>query len=168
MRGPHMIHCTPFTGLLFPPLRRIPTEKGEVRHGLRAGDTGFAGFGEAYFTEVLPGAIKGWKRHHVMTLNLVVVSGTVRFIVHDGPGQSDKCRNFVISAEREAPYGRLTVPPGLWMAFQGVGRGHNLLMNVASHQHDPTETESCALEVFADAILATAQDPLVTLQDVHA
>jgi len=161
-----MIPSPLFAGLLFTPLRRIPTLKGEVRHALRASDAGFAGFGEAYFTEVLPGAIKGWKRHRRMTLNLVVVSGTVRFIIHDGAGSGWAA--YVISAEDAAPYGRLTVPPGLWMAFQGVGRGHNLLMNLASHEHDPTEAESCALEAFADALPATWQDAPATAQDAHA
>jgi dTDP-4-dehydrorhamnose 3,5-epimerase len=157
-----------FSGLLFTPLRRIPTSKGEVRHALRASDAGFAGFGEAYFTEVLPGAIKGWKRHRVMTLNLVVVVGTIRFTIHDGAGSGRRRAEYVISAEDTAPYGRLTVPPGLWMAFQGVGRGHNLLMNLASHEHDPTEAESCALDAFADALPATAQDAPAAAQDAPA
>ena len=131
--------------LLLTELRRISTPKGEIRHGLRASDKGYAGFGEAYFTEVLPGAVKGWKRHRLMTMNLVVVSGTVRFIVHDGAGSQAV---YTLSAEGQAPYGRLTVPPGLWMAFEGGG-GTNLLMNLASHAHDPAEAESCDLEYFA-------------------
>jgi len=151
-------------GLLFTPLRRIATPKGEVRHGLRASDAGFAGFGEVYFTEVLPGAVKGWKRHRLMTLNLVVVCGTVRFIVHDGAQPARRIASYVISAEGAAPYGRLTVPPGLWMGFQGLGQGRNLLMNLASHEHDPTEAESCELEVFADAIPISAQIAPATSQ----
>jgi dTDP-4-dehydrorhamnose 3,5-epimerase len=124
---------------------------------LRASDAGFAGFGEAYFTEVLPGAVKGWKRHRLMTLNLVVVSGTVRFIVHDGAQPERRVTAYVISAEHAGHYGRLTVPPGLWMGFQGLGHGYNLLMNLASHEHDPTEAENCELEVFADAIPVAAK-----------
>jgi len=162
-----------FPGLLFTPLRRIPTANGEVRHGLRASDVGFAGFGEAYFSEVLPGAVKGWKRHRRMTLNLIVVIGTIRFIIHDaaGPDRAGSGRRrteYVISADNAASYGRLTVPPGLWMAFQGVGRGHNLLLNLASHEHDPTEAESCPLETFADALPTTAPDAPATAQNAHA
>jgi dTDP-4-dehydrorhamnose 3,5-epimerase len=151
-----MIPSLLFSDLVFTPLRRVATAKGEVRHGLRASDTGFAGFGEVYFTEILPGAIKGWRRHNRATLNLVVVSGTVRFVVHDGAGSWWAA--YVISAEDAAPYGRLTVPPGLWMAVQGVGRSHNLLMNLASHAHDATEAEYCELAVFADALAATTRD----------
>jgi dTDP-4-dehydrorhamnose 3,5-epimerase len=132
------------TGLIFTPLRRIASTKGEVRHGLRASDPGFSGFGEVYFSEVLSGTIKGWKRHTQMTMNLVVVSGTIRFILHDGVGANTE---FVISAEDAAPYGRLTVPPGFWMAFEGLGE-HNLVMNLASHEHDPTEAENLELDAF--------------------
>jgi dTDP-4-dehydrorhamnose 3,5-epimerase len=153
-----MISSILFTDVVFTPLPRIATAKGEVRHGLRASDAGFAGFGEAYFTEILPGAIQGWKRHRRMTLNLVVVSGTVRCVIHNGAGSWWAA--YLISAEDAAPYGRLTVPPGLWMAFQGVGRSHNLLMNLASHEHDPTEMECCELAVFAEALPVTEYAPV--------
>jgi len=131
--------------LRYTPLRRIPTAQGEVRHGLKATDPGFAGFGEVYFTEVIAGKVKGWKRHRRMVMNLIVITGTVRFILHDA---TDARRDYVVSAEEDERYGRLTVPPGLWMAFQGVGRGSNLLMNFASCEHDPEEAEACPLERF--------------------
>jgi dTDP-4-dehydrorhamnose 3,5-epimerase len=132
--------------VLYTRLRRIPTPHGEVRHGLKVSDPGFAGFGEVYFSEVIGGKIKGWKLHRRMVMNLIVASGTVRFILHDG---AEGRRDFVVSAEEDARYGRLTVPPGLWMAFQGIGRGGNLLMNVANCEHDPDEAETCPLERFA-------------------
>ena len=133
------------SGVLYTPLRRIPTSQGEVRHALKVTDQGFAGFGEVYFSEVIGGKVKGWKRHRQMVMNLVVVSGTVRFTLHDGASVR---QDYVVSAEEADRYGRLTVPPGLWMAFQGIGRGGNLLMNVASCEHDPEEAESCPLERF--------------------
>jgi dTDP-4-dehydrorhamnose 3,5-epimerase len=126
-------------------LRRIPTPQGEVRHGLKASDPGFAGFGEVYFSEVLGGHVKGWKRHRRMVMNLIVVSGTVRFFLHDG---ADARCDYVLSTETDERYARLTVPSGLWMAFQGIGPGGNLVMNVASCEHDPQEAESCSLERF--------------------
>lgn len=126
-------------------LRRIDTPKGEVRHGLRADESDFAGFGEVYFSAVLTGETKGWKRHTRMTMNLVVVCGTVRFHVRDDAGHAAH----VLSAETVQDYGRLTVPPGIWMAFEGIGAGTNLVMNLASHAHDPTEAESRELSAFA-------------------
>ena len=134
------------SGVLYTPLRRIPTLHGEVRHALKTSDPGFTSFGEVYFSEIIDGQVKGWKRHRRMVMNLVVVNGTVRFILHDG---ADACSDYVLSVEKNDCYGRLTVPSGLWMAFQGMGRDSNLLMNVASCEHDPEEAESCPLERFA-------------------
>jgi len=43
-------------------------------------------------------------------------------------------------------YKRLTVPPGVWMAFKGISHGLNMLLNIASIPHDPGETDSLPLE----------------------
>lgn len=132
-------------GAVFTSLRRIPTPGGDVRHGLKASDPGFAGFGEAYFSSVEEGAVKGWKRHTRMTLNLVVPVGEVRFLVCNDAGER---RAFQLSPDRPDRYGRLTIAPGLWMAFGGVGAGLNLLLNVASIEHDPKEAEGRPLDAM--------------------
>jgi dTDP-4-dehydrorhamnose 3,5-epimerase len=131
-------------------LRRIPTPDGEVRHGLRHDDPDFTGFGEAYFSEVLPGRIKGWKLHRVMTMNLVVVQGSVRFLLCDDEENGQERCEVVLSVGPEiGPYGRLTVAPGVWMAFAGLGEGTNLLLNLASHSHDPAEARRADLSDLA-------------------
>lgn len=127
-------------------LKRIPTAGGDVRHALKAGDPGFAGFGEAYFSSVEQGAVKGWRRHRRMTLNLVVACGEVRFVVCDGLGGRQAHQ---LTPDRSEAYGRLTVSPGLWVAFGGVGRGTNLLLNIASIEHDPTEADVAPLADLA-------------------
>lgn len=134
-------------GPVLTPLRRIPTPGGEVRHGLKASDPSFAGFGEAYFSAVEQGAVKGWKRHRRMTLNLVVVVGEVRFLVLDE--STGERHAFQLGPEGAQGYGRLTVPPGLWMAFAGVGAGENLLLNLASIEHDPGEADARPIDAFA-------------------
>lgn len=128
------------TDPVFTALRLIPTPGGDVRHGIRASDSTFVGFGEAYFSSVEKGAVKGWRRHTRMTLNLVVPVGEVRFLVFDEA--SGQRRAFHLTPNRPEAYGRLTVPPGLWMAFGGVEEALNLLLNLASIEHDPAEAES--------------------------
>lgn len=131
------------SGAVVTPLRRIPTPKGDVYHGLKADEDSFKGFGEAYFSTVLPGATKGWKRHREMTLNLVVPVGTIEFHLRSDDGAvSESVR---LGDKR---YARLTVPPGVWMAFSGVSPGLNLLLNVASIPHDPDEAVTAPLERF--------------------
>lgn len=126
-------------------LRRIPTPKGDVLHGMKAIDPGYAGFGEAYFTTVHQGMIKGWKRHLRMTLNLVCIAGAVRFVVYGEA--SVPVLDATLSPDEAALYRRLTVPPMFWVGFSGVSPT-NIILNVASMGHDPQEAETVELNRF--------------------
>ncbi|APL93058.1 dTDP-4-dehydrorhamnose 3,5-epimerase [Sphingomonas sp. BHC-A] len=130
------------------PLKRIATPGGEVMHAIKAVEDSYAGFGEAYFSTVEKGAVKGWKRHNRMTLNLVVPVGAVEFVIHDSQAaaEDERFRSFTIGATGD--YARLTVPPGLWMAFSGRADGLNLVLNVANIGHDPDEVDRAELDAF--------------------
>ena len=123
------------TDILVTPLRRIPTIGGDVMHALKDSDDGFNGFGEVYFSWVEQGAIKAWKCHQHMTLNLVVPLGEISFVFHI-KDQGNCFRTEIIGEEK---YARLTVPPGIWFGFQGRGSSQSLLMNLADMAHDPDE-----------------------------
>ena len=123
------------TDILVTPLRRIPTIGGDVMHALKDSDDGFNGFGEVYFSWVEQGAIKAWKYHQHMTLNLVVPLGEISFVFHI----KDQENCFRTENIGEEQYIRLTVPPGIWFGFQGIGSGQSLLMNLADMAHDPDE-----------------------------
>lgn len=134
-------------GVTLTPLRQIATLGGSVFHALRRTDEGFAGFGEAYFSHVERNAVKGWKRHRRMLMNLVVPLGRVRFVVHDGDLDAEGTYE-TYDLGRDAPhYARLTVEPGLWMAFAGVGDETNMVLNVASIPHDPLEADTRELDL---------------------
>ena len=121
--------------ILVTPLMRIPTIGGDVMHALKNSDNGFNGFGEVYFSWVERGAIKAWKCHQHMTLNLVVPLGEISFVFHI----KDQENCFRTENIGEEQYVRLTVPPGIWFGFQGRGSGQSLLMNLADMAHDPDE-----------------------------
>jgi dTDP-4-dehydrorhamnose 3,5-epimerase len=135
-------------GVVLTPLRRIPTPKGDVLHGMKAGDEGYAGFGEAYLSSVQKGAIKGWKRHREMTLNLICVVGAVRIVVHDGSADGASKLDVILSPDSMERYCRLTVPPNHWFGFQGVGPSNNMLLNIANMRHDPAEADAADLDAF--------------------
>ncbi len=121
--------------ILVTPLKKIPTFGGEVMHALKASDRGYNGFGEAYFSWIEKGAVRAWKCHKRMTLNLVVPLGEVRF-VFNLPGQKI---DFLVEDIGEKRYARLTVPPGIWFGFKGKSAGSSLLVNFADTVHDPDE-----------------------------
>ncbi|GHU71039.1 hypothetical protein FACS189413_12220 [Bacteroidia bacterium] len=124
------------------PLKRIPVEKGDILHALKSTDAGYTGFGEVYFSQIEQGAVKGWKRHNRMTLNIVVPVGAIRFIVYDDrPGSSTNGQREEIILSPDTNYQRLTVAPGLWMAFEGIAEGISILMDIIPEAHDPSETD---------------------------
>lgn len=130
-------------GVVVTPLKIIPVDQGNVLHAMRRSDPEFLTFGEAYFSEVKEGAIKGWKKHRQMILNLIVVVGKIRLVVFDDRLESDTRGDyFDIVLSPSDNYSRLTIYPELWVAFEGIGVGSNLLLNLASIEHDPTEAEN--------------------------
>ena len=130
--------------IIVTPLKRIPTNGGDVMHALKNSDNGFNGFGEVYFSWIELSAIKAWKCHHNMTLNLVVPLGEVRFVFHL-THQKDK---FLTESIGENRYSRLTVPPGIWFGSQGISAGRSLLMNVADLEHNPDEVKRKPISAF--------------------
>ena len=121
--------------ILITPLKRIKVAGGDVLHGIKCSDPGYVDFGEAYFSIVEADAIKAWKRHLRMTLNLVVPLGVVFFVFIDEEGA---VREEIIGGDW---YVRLTIPPGIWFGFKGLSSPYSMLMNVADVPHDPTEIE---------------------------
>ena len=129
--------------ILVSPMRRISVAGGDVLHAIKKTDLGFNQFGEAYFSMIEKGLIKPWKRHLRMTLNLVVPLGEVRFVFVDDVGRK---REEIIGLQK---YSRLTVPPGIWFAFEGIAEPYSLILNVADIPHDPSEVERKELNDFA-------------------
>jgi len=127
-------------GVILSPLRKITHPKGDVLHAMKASDEGFSGSGEAYFSTINKSEIKGWKKHTEMTLNLVVVTGEIEFLVHNGV-------DFFNTKLSKNNYQRLTIEPGLWVAFRGLS-DENILLNLASVEHNPNESESADLGIF--------------------
>jgi len=127
-------------GVNLTPLRKIEHPKGGIFHAMKRSDSGFYGFGEAYFSTINSGETKGWKKHKEMVLNLIVLVGEVEFVVHDN-------FDFFSVKLSKSNYQRLTVQPGLWVAFKGLSH-KNILLNLASIEHNRKESESVDLNAF--------------------
>ena len=77
-------------------------------HAMKKSNVGYSGFGEAYFSQVESGVIKAWKRHHEMTLNLVVPVGAIHFVLYDDRHNSSTCSEFQQVTLSTENYYRLT------------------------------------------------------------
>jgi len=127
-------------GVILTPLSKIDTPKGSILHVMKKKDVGFNGFGEAYFSSIEKGCIKGWKKHTNMTLNIVVPVGVIKFVIFNE--LESKLFSVTLS---QANYQRLTIKPGLFMAFEGIGES-NMLLNIANIEHDPDESINLDLD----------------------
>jgi len=121
------------------PLRQIVDERGKVMHMLRRDDPWFKDFGEIYFSVVNPGAVKAWHLHKTMTLNYAVVVGRVKLVLHDlRPDSPTRGRTQEILSGGE-DYALVTIPPGIWNGFKGLGSAAAVVANCATVPHDPQE-----------------------------
>ena len=127
-------------GVILTPLKKIPNANGDVLRAMKASDKGFVGFGEAYFSCLNQGVTKGWKKHNKMTLNLIVITGEIKFVIYNE-------RNYFEVILSKDNYQRLAIAPGLWLAFKGLSK-KNTLLNLASIEHDSNESESMNLYDF--------------------
>ena len=56
-------------GVILTPLKKIIHLKGNIIHAMKKSEKDFSGFGEAYFSSVYQGKIKGWKKHNKLMKN---------------------------------------------------------------------------------------------------
>ena len=129
-------------GLTLTELRQISDGRGAVLHMLRCDAPEFTRFGECYFSEVLPGAVKAWKCHRVQTQDLAVPIGRIRVVIYDDrEGAATRGQVQVLELGRPDAYLRLRIPPGLWFGFACLSDAPALLVNCADLPHDPKESE---------------------------
>jgi len=112
---------------------------GNVFHIMKKSSPGYQSFGEAYFSQINQGVIKAWKRHKIMTLNIVVPVGSIKFVLFDDRDESNAIfQELIISRDN---YIRLTVPPNIWVGFQGLANKESMLLNISNIEHDYKEAD---------------------------
>jgi len=122
--------------------REIRDPRGAVLHMLRVDAPEFTAFGEIYFSEILPGFVKAWKRHQRQTPHLIVPIGRVEFVIADDrPGSPTHGLISRLILGRPDHYELLVIPPMLWYGWRTIGETSALIANCADLTHDPTESE---------------------------
>ncbi len=123
----------------------IENEKGSVLHMLRSDSEHFKAFGEIYFSEVIPEAIKGWKRHTMTTQNFVVPVGRIKLVLYDQRTDS-RTSNMIFETELgRNDYKMITIPPHIWYGFKGLSEDVSIIANLIDHPHDPSESQTLDL-----------------------
>ena len=129
-------------GVVVTELRQVVDERGAVLHHMRSDAPEFSAFGECYFSEMVPNAVKAWKCHQAQTQNLAVPVGRVRFVIYDDRASSPSRGALEIDElGRPDDYHRLCIPRGLWYGFTCLSEASALIANCADLPHDPADAE---------------------------
>jgi dTDP-4-dehydrorhamnose 3,5-epimerase len=129
-------------GVIVQELKQISDARGRVMHMIRVDNPLFERFGEIYFSEVLPGVVKAWKRHKSMTQLFAVPVGKIRLVVYDGRENSISKGNLKIIEIGRKSYQLVKIPPKLWYGFKCISIQTALIANCTDLPHDPDESEN--------------------------
>ena len=127
------------SGVEVKPLAQILDERGKVMHMIRRDSPDIPGIGEIYFSGIYPGAVKGWHCHTRMTLRYAVPVGNIKLVLFDDrPGSPTRgeIQEIFLGPDN---YCLVTIPPGVWNGFKGIGTTLALVANAATLPHDPGE-----------------------------
>ena len=100
-------------------LREVQNEKGNILKILNKNEKYFKQFGEAYLSKVNRGSIKAWKKHKKTHLNLIVISGIVKFVICND--KKDFFKNIILKDRNRK---KIYIPAGLWFGFKGIGKNN--------------------------------------------
>lgn len=102
------------------PLKKIPDQRGCVRHFIRHDDEDFSRFGECYLTSVYKGVKKAWHGYPTKTIHYVVAKGMVQLALYDSRKGGGSFREMETLFVGDDNYVRVTIPPGVFNGFKGL------------------------------------------------
>lgn len=135
--------------VLISKLNRIDVLGGDVLQFLKNDDIGYKKFGEIYCSYIDYNFIKGWKKHRLVTLNISVPVGKIKFVIFDERAGSISFGKFHEIILDKNNFCRITIPPLLWVAFQGLEQKSSMLLNVIDYKHNQKEAENCDINTFS-------------------
>jgi|TARA_B100001093_G_C26827343_1_gene1014633 dTDP-4-dehydrorhamnose 3,5-epimerase len=108
-------------------LKKVISHKGKIIKILNKGDIRFFSFGELYISEAKKGFVKAWKKHKQVYLNILVLTGSIKFVFFN-----ERTRKFKKIILSESSNKRLFIPKNVWFGFEGL-KHKNLLLSLASN-----------------------------------
>lgn len=123
-------------GVVVRDLKPIPDERGVLMELLRSDDPVFRKFGQAYMTTARFNAVKAWHYHKTQWDNFSSIVGEVKLVLYDdreGSKTRGEVNEFFLGPHSPK---RVTIPPGVWHGFKGIGDGQAVMINVPTELYD--------------------------------
>lgn len=115
--------------------------RGAVFKYLKSDSSNFKSFGEAYFSIINEGVVKGWKFHKIANQNIVVPHGEVKFVIYDNRIDSitkGKIQEVILNDSDK--YNLLSLPSNVWYSFRCESNNMAIIANISNILHDPEES----------------------------
>ena len=114
-------------------------ERGMLMEILRADDSLFEKFGQAYITTAKPGFVKAWHYHKKQTDNFTCIKGKMRLVLFASRNNSKtkgELQEFTISVE-ENPL-LVQIPKNVYHGFESANGEESIVLNVCTvpYNHD--------------------------------
>ena len=126
-------------GVTITPLKKIPDDRGTIMQ--MATNKEIPKLGQVYFSTVYPGVVKGWHYHDKQTLNYCVIKGMIRLVVYDK-------KEFEEIYLGDRNYCLVTIKPGIWNGFMGMGTEEAIVCNVIDVPYDKDEISRLPYDSF--------------------
>ena len=133
-------------GIRVKALKAIPDERGRLFEMLRADESIFRKFGQAYCTAVVHGVVKGWHYHKKQYDNFVCVSGMIKLVAYDARPRSSTrgvVNEFFIGVHNLQ---LVQIPPGVYHGFKGVSHPESLVINISTEPYHHAKPDEFRLD----------------------
>ena len=121
--------------IIWTPLDIISVEGGNVLHIMKDSDSGYQGFGEAYFSELKINQTKGWNIHYKYQCILAVPFGKIIFSFFNPSSKKKKIIKITISKKNNYT---IIIPSGIWFSFKSLTK-ISIVTNILNNIHDNEE-----------------------------
>jgi dTDP-4-dehydrorhamnose 3,5-epimerase len=142
-----IIKKSKINGLELFSLRQIVDERGAVYHYLKSTTKTFKGFGEAYFSKINSGIVKGWKLHENTHQHFCVPYGIIKIVLIDDRIDSITYGNICeIILDDSINYKLLSIPPGLWYSFKCLTDNFTIISNIIDIEYEFSNTKTLPID----------------------
>ena len=127
-------------GVTITSLKNFSDDRGQVIKMIDNKNKQITKFGEIYFSTINYEAIKAWHYHKKMTINYLLISGSIKFVLFDDRKSSNTRGKFSEINLSDNNFQLITVPPMIWNGFKGLEKKKiSIVANYTDIPHDEHE-----------------------------
>ncbi len=123
-------------------------ERGNLFEILRADDSLFLKFGQAYVTTSYPGVVKAWHMHKLQTDHMCLLKGRAKFVLYDGRESSPSFGEINEFFPTDWHRFLIQIPPGIYHGFKNIGADELMVLNIPTQPYNQLEPDEYRIDPY--------------------